>query len=235
MTDSPQDDARLRATEAQMRRALGLLDQGIERSEADRSPTPLSRTHTQRRRFVQEGEVPVTLVHRQGEESAGTNLLDSARRALQQEVAAREAVEHALADAQVAIRDLQTKLAHERLSRDELAARVEAERRAEQQAIEALSAELAGERSAREQAEARLREAQQPRRKETRSGAALQPQEAPRKRGRPRKIAGQPTKSPARPKPARRAATPARGKVKAKRPSGVRGRPKARKARGKRR
>lgn len=225
MTDSPQDDARLRATEAQMRRALGLQDHEVPRSEPDRSVTPLSRTHTQRRRFVQAGEVPVTLIHRQSEEGVGTNLLGAARRALGEQVAAREAAEHALAEAQGMIRDLQTKLAHERLGRDEQAARVDAERRADQQAIEALRAELAAEQSAREEAEARLRDAQKPRQKtETKSAATAsrQLQEAPRKRGRPKKVAGKPARS-ARPKPAKRAAVATRGK--AKQTSTRRGRP----------
>jgi chromosome segregation ATPase len=49
----------------------------------------------------------------------GTNQLDVARQAIRSEAAARERAERSLAEAQVLIRDLQTKLAHERLAKDE--------------------------------------------------------------------------------------------------------------------
>jgi hypothetical protein len=76
MTYSPQGDARLRATEMQMRHAFG---------QPDVAP--------------------------------GTNQLDAARRAFRAEAMARERAERSLEETQVTIRDLQTKLAHERLWR----------------------------------------------------------------------------------------------------------------------
>jgi hypothetical protein len=55
MTDSPHDDARLRATEAQMRHALGLRSDTPSRSKADHPMTSASGSHPQRRRFIRDG------------------------------------------------------------------------------------------------------------------------------------------------------------------------------------
>ena len=63
MAHSIADDVRLRATEAQMRRALGLQDAG-PRSRGDDQRSPTITAHRSPRRFVRDGEVPVTLVHR---------------------------------------------------------------------------------------------------------------------------------------------------------------------------
>ena len=70
MTDTPHDEARLRATEAQMRRALGLDDRTLPRPEPEQATGP-NRQHRQRH-FVRDGEVPVTIVRR--DDGGGLNL-----------------------------------------------------------------------------------------------------------------------------------------------------------------
>jgi hypothetical protein len=161
MTDSPSDDARLRATETQMRHALGLRDGSSSRSSINGS-------QPQRRRFVRDGEVPVTVIRRdhQPDGEHGANQLDVARQALRSEVAAREHAERSLAEAQVSIRDLQTKLSHEHLAKGEAletVRRLETETRIAANAVEAAEAELAAERLARRNAEEALAEAREAR------------------------------------------------------------------------
>ena len=109
MTDSPPDDARLRATEIQMRHALGLHGDAPPQS----SNTGLQ---PQRRRFIRDGEGPVTIIHREHEPDGqhGTNQLQAARQAIRSQAAARDRAERMLAAAQITIRDLQMQLAHER-------------------------------------------------------------------------------------------------------------------------
>ena len=90
MTDSPQDDARLRATEAQMRHALGLHGNTPSRSTAEHPTTSTSGSQPQRRRFVRDGEVPVTVIRRDHQPDAepGINQLDAARQAVRSEAMA---------------------------------------------------------------------------------------------------------------------------------------------------
>jgi hypothetical protein len=157
MTDSPSDDARLRATETQMRHALGLRGDTPPRSS-------VSGSQPQRRRFVRDGEVPVTVIRRDHEPDGepGNKQLDAVRQALRSEAAARERADRSLAEAQVVIRDLQTKLAHERLAKDEAletVLRLETETRTAAHARETAEAELAAERLARRMAEHALAEA----------------------------------------------------------------------------
>jgi hypothetical protein len=157
MTDSPSDDSRLRATETQMRHALGLLGDTPPRSST-------SGSQPQRRRFVRDGEVPVTVIRRdhQPDGELGTNQLDAARQAVRSEAAARERAERSLNEAQMTIRDLQTKLAHERLAKDEALAtvrRLETDTQAAADAQETMEAELIAERLARRNAEDALAEA----------------------------------------------------------------------------
>jgi hypothetical protein len=172
MTDSLSDDERLSAAEAQMRRALGLRN--TSQTQAIPSPaTPMaSASHPQRRRFVRDGEVPVTVIHRDQGDASGTNALEAARQALREQVAAREHAEHMLQVAQAMIHDLQTKLAHERLARDEAVERVDGEKQVVEQALQSVREELAAERdfrrsavqerddaiAARQETEERLRE-----------------------------------------------------------------------------
>ena len=151
MTDAPPDDARLHSVEAQMRHALGLHGDVPPRTTPSHPPTTTIGSPTQRRRFVQDGEVPVTLVrrdHHQGGDT-GTNQLDVARAAVRSAGAARERAERLLEEAQSTIRTLQTKLAHERLAKDEA---LEAARRAEAE-TQSVRIELANEREARRTAE----------------------------------------------------------------------------------
>jgi hypothetical protein len=166
MTDSPQDDARLRATEAQMRHALGLHGNTPSRSKAEHPMTSANGSQPQRRRFVRDGEVPVTVIRRDHQPGAehGINQLDAARQAVRSEAMARERAERSLEEAQITIRDLQTKLAHERLARNEA---LEAARRAEtgeqavQQTLLTVQAELVAERLAHRNTNDALAEAQE--------------------------------------------------------------------------
>jgi membrane protein involved in colicin uptake len=167
MTDSPSDDSRLRETETQMRHALGLHGDAPTRSSA-------SGSHTQRHRFVRDGEVPVTVIRRdhQPDGEHGGNQLDAARQAIRSEATARECAERLLAGAQAVIRDLQTKLGHERLAKDEAletVRRLETETRAAEKAQQTAEAELVAERRARRDAEDACAEAVEARHEAERS------------------------------------------------------------------
>ena len=94
--------------------------------------------------------------------SPGNNQLDVARQAIRAEAAARERAERSLNEARITIRDLQTKVAHERLAKDEaleIVRRLETEARAAVQALQSAEAELAATRLARQNAEDALAEA----------------------------------------------------------------------------
>ncbi len=123
-----------------MRRALGLDGEQLRsRPAQERVDTPQRTaerfsTPGHKRRFVHDGEVPVTLVHglvsgrreqsdgngtRGGSNAQPTNRLEVAEAALTAEIATRERAERALAEAQAAVHDLQTKLGHADLARQE--------------------------------------------------------------------------------------------------------------------
>jgi hypothetical protein len=104
-----------------MRHSLGLRSNLSVRPASDRPANPTIGTHSQRRRFIRDGEVPVTVLrrHQQSDGDPGANQLIAARQAVQSEAVARERAERSLAEVQVVIRDLQTKLAHERLAKEE--------------------------------------------------------------------------------------------------------------------
>jgi hypothetical protein len=160
---SPLEDA-----EAQMRRALGLY--GARRPQAERAAAPMPPRQAdrfgaggQRRRFAQDGEVPVTVLHgrRDHPADAPVNRLEAAETVAAAERAARELAERALAEAQATIHDLQTKLGHASLAETEL----QTAARRDQDAIAAVQAELlaTSERlatadAARTDAERRLRQ-----------------------------------------------------------------------------
>jgi len=145
MSDASADERRLRVTETQMRRALGL--QNSSATSATIVPSGLSNgSPPQRRRFVRDGEVSITVVHRDHHESAGANKLESAQQGLREQIAAREQAEQLLQEARATIQNLQTKLAHERFASEDATRRAEAERRA-------IEDELAAERVARQRAE----------------------------------------------------------------------------------
>jgi hypothetical protein len=92
MSESRLDDARLRATEAQMRRALGLAANTQVRSTPIHSTSATYEPHRQRHRFVRDGEVPVTFIRRNRYPVGvpGTNQLDAARQSMQFHAVARE-------------------------------------------------------------------------------------------------------------------------------------------------
>jgi hypothetical protein len=153
MSKSSSDDDRLGATEARMRRALGLGGQP-SLAPGNAPPTPVAAgTHRPAHRFIRDGELPVTVLHRDQDDGATLNKLEAARQALREQVAAREHAEQLLQEAQVTIRDLQTKLAHERLASDEAVRRVEGEVQTMRQALQTIENEVATQRVALVRAE----------------------------------------------------------------------------------
>ena len=128
-TAPPMDDA-----EQQMRRALGLYgDTPRPRPENERSE-PAQRAGggfmqgVHRRRFVQDGEVPVTVVRRDtpdaahsggGQAAPTSSRLQRVEAALAAETAGRERAERALHEAQAAAQALQTKIGHNELAKNE--------------------------------------------------------------------------------------------------------------------
>lgn len=194
MTESPPDDARLRTAEAQMRHALGLHDDASSHPPSNQMPTAPNGLHPQRRRFVRDGEVPVTIIHRDqhSDGASASNQLDAARQALRTETTLKERAERLLEEAQATIRDLQTKLAHERLARDEAVNRLENQVQTARQSLQPLQTELAAERQARRDAEDALAAARQ----QIRSHAAGAPaQEAPKVGRKKARQAQQPAKA----------------------------------------
>ena len=139
MSDPPTDELRLRVEEEQMRRALGLRETSSSAPQNAPAAAPTGAPRPHRHRFVRDGEVPVTVVHREHDDGAGTNRIDAARQALHEQVAVRERAEQLLQEARATIQTLETKLAHERMGKDE--------------ALRRLEDELAAERTARRQAE----------------------------------------------------------------------------------
>ena len=124
--------------EARIRRAWGLDGEAVRARLPDRvEPQPAARPverftpSVHKRRFVQDGEVPVTLVHgltgarREHHETgatrvaAPTNRLEVAETALAAEISSREKAEKALAEAQAMVQQLQTKLGHADLARQD--------------------------------------------------------------------------------------------------------------------
>jgi hypothetical protein len=131
-----QDAARIDEAESQMRRALGLLGDA-PRHRPEPLPEPSHRMAERfsggqhRRRFVQDGDVPVTVLRRDlGHEvpaqrvanpvtTPTSNRLQRLEASLAAETAAREKAERLLADAHAVVRDLQTKIGHAELARTE--------------------------------------------------------------------------------------------------------------------
>ena len=179
-----------------MRRALGLDRDTPSVPHPTHSPNPSNGLH-QRRHFVRDGDVPVTLV--QGDSGSRLQQLDAARQALRQQTAAREEAERLLADLRNTIHDLETKLGHERLANDEVAHRTSAEKRQLVEALTAVQEELGTERAMRARAERERDEAvvaaqtaEQRLRQTTAVNAAPPPplpEDQPRRRGgRPPKV-----------------------------------------------
>ena len=115
-----------------MRRSLGL---GTARPFQSTSP----HAGKERHRFRQDGEVPVVMVGSKRGPQTDPDATAGLQAALQAERQARLGAEHALQQAQAALRALQTKLAHAELSfRDSLARERQARERVEAAAREAL-------------------------------------------------------------------------------------------------
>lgn len=127
------DNNPLPDVEAQMRRALGLYGGMRPRVDAERTEQPVrmmdrfgpqgGNQGLHRRRFVQDGEIPVTVVRRDpladNAPVPQSSRLQRTEAALAAETAARERAERALHDAQAQIATLQTKIGHADLARIE--------------------------------------------------------------------------------------------------------------------
>jgi len=131
---SPTAERHSDSTEMKMRQALGLENRQAARDKTPSVPTGrLSlRPHSSddppwrrsSRRFVQDGEVPVTVVrgrwpHTSGADEPVANRVAVAEAALDSERLQRERIERSLQNALDTVRDLQTKQAHIELARDE--------------------------------------------------------------------------------------------------------------------
>lgn len=162
---TPTDISEHDDTEAKVRRALGLTGTTPRPGNATHAVRSSDRFATDRpkSRFVQDGEVNVVMLKRDdgqhGADPYSTGRSPAARleateKALKTEQHARETAERSLAEAQIAIRDLQTQLGHALLVRDE--ARAHAERvEVEKQALQQV---LTTEHDARQTSEQRLLE-----------------------------------------------------------------------------
>ena len=152
----------LHDAEVRARRALGLsATDAPQRRGADTSSRQTSMERggmdRQRRRFVHDGEVPVVVLSGSNNSptaSSGnpTNRLAVAEAALESERAARRQAERALGEAQATVHDLQTKIGHAHLARDEATDTVQ-RLKGEIAGLEEL---LASERHARGEAEQAL-------------------------------------------------------------------------------
>jgi hypothetical protein len=156
MSEQSTDELRLRATEAQMRRALGLGTSAPARAQSAHATSP-GTVHAHRRHFARDGEVPVTVIHH--DDPGGFNKLEAARQALGEQIAAREQIERQLEEVRVTVQALETQLAHERIAKEEAIRRAENERQAiERQLEQERDAAIA----ARQEVEERLREMMEP-------------------------------------------------------------------------
>jgi hypothetical protein len=182
--DPALSDARqLQNTETRMRRSLGLQAR-MQSAVSQRSAERLS-PDQRKRRFVQDGEVPVTVVPDRGRYGDASprpmsvrepvNRVEAAQTALAAERADREQARRALHEALATIHDLRTKLGHAELALTEAreaakAGMVAADRlsvarqqhqeqmRAATAVRQAAEAALEAERRVRKTAEQRLRE-----------------------------------------------------------------------------
>jgi hypothetical protein len=127
---APMDDA-----EQAMRRALGLYGdaprprpEGERPDLAQRGGGGFNQGGLHRRRFVQDGEVPVTVVRRDaadpthggtGQAAPTSSRLQRVEASLTAETAGRERAERALHEAQAALQALQTKMGHNDLAKNE--------------------------------------------------------------------------------------------------------------------
>ena len=115
--------------------------------------------------------MPVTLVHHDHDDGSGINKIAAARQALHEQVAARERAEHLLQEARATIQTLETKLAHERIGKDEALRRLEDELAAERTARQRAEQDRDIAIAARQDAEEQLREVTLRARLETKAGS----------------------------------------------------------------
>ena len=109
-------------TEARMRKALGLDDVTLHLKPAPERGGHRLAEHSavgHRRRFVQDGDIPVTMMRRDPVAEPSFNRRQQAEAQLAAETAARAQAERALAKAQSQARDLQTKFGHTELAKTE--------------------------------------------------------------------------------------------------------------------
>jgi hypothetical protein len=144
------------STEARMRLALGLGTRptapGHGASPTNSSPTSHDPAR-QRRRFAQDGEVPVVMLHRGRDgDAASENKVAALTADLREERASRVKSERALEEANALIQSLRTKLKHTEMTCDEKL-RDEREARAQVDAL------LLAEREGRAEAEVKAAEA----------------------------------------------------------------------------
>jgi hypothetical protein len=173
--DAAVDAEQVDEAESQMRKALGLLGETPRhRSESDRGE-PSARGSDRfngglhRRRFVQDGDVPVTVLRRDSGHEApahravtavpapSTSRLQRTEGALAAETAGREKAERLLAESHAATRDLQTKIGHYELAKNEALDAL----RHEREAISGLRAEIEALSGRLAEAEARADAAEQ--------------------------------------------------------------------------
>ena len=144
------------SAEARMRLALGLGTRPANPGHTPPASGPAPASHDavrQRRRFAQDGDVPVVMLHRgRDAEAGGENKLAALTAELREERTLRLKAERALEEANQIINSLKTKLKHAEMTLDEKLA-ADAEARAQVDAL------LVTEREARQQAEARAAEA----------------------------------------------------------------------------
>lgn len=131
-----------------MRKALGLLGEtqrhrpDAERGEQSARLSDRFSVGAHRRRFVQDGDVPVTVLRRDPVHEAPahrgvaapppptSSRLHRTEAALAAETAARERAERSLAETQAVVRDLQTKIGHAELAKNEAIEALRKEREA---------------------------------------------------------------------------------------------------------
>jgi hypothetical protein len=106
MDNSPSDESCLRDAEAQMRRALGLDENSAPVGERPQPTSPPVDQRFQRRKFVRDGQGPVTVVRYSNGQDR--DQLEAARAALRSLATAKERAERLLTDAQATIKDLET-------------------------------------------------------------------------------------------------------------------------------
>jgi hypothetical protein len=145
---TPNDSGPADEAESQMRKALGLLGESSRhRPDGDRMDQPARMGDRfngglHRRRFVQDGDVPVTVLRRDQSHEAPahrgaaaptaptSSRLQRTEAALAAETAAREKAERSLTETQSVVRDLQTKIGHAELAKSEAVDMLRREREA---------------------------------------------------------------------------------------------------------